>query len=169
MKAKPKGVAAPSVGANDFRLEEFLPYRLSVAANRVARVFARRYSERFGLSIPEFRVLATVGRFGTLSPSAVGEWTAMDKVKVSRAAAALVARGLLRQSADPNDGRGRLLRLTRKGAVVHDGMVPLARELEAALADGIGSTEWRALNRALVRLNRHVVAIEGPDNGEAAE
>ena len=57
------------------------------------------------------------GRFGTLSPSAVGEATAMDKVKVSRAAASLVARGLLRQTQDPHDGRGRLLRLTRKGVI----------------------------------------------------
>lgn len=161
MTAKPRGVTPPPETKSDFVLEDFLPYRLSVAANRVARLFAQRYSEEFDLNIPEWRVLATVGRFGTISPSAVGEWTAMDKVKVSRAAAALVARGLLRQSADPNDGRGRLLRLTRKGASVHDGVVPLARELEATLSGGLGRTEWQALNRALVRLNRHVEDLVG--------
>ena len=72
----------PALNDDAFRLEDFLPYKLSVAANRVSRLFARRYSEAYGLSIPEWRVLAMVGRFGTLSPSAVGEWTAMDKVKV---------------------------------------------------------------------------------------
>src|SRR4249920_3848062 len=92
---------APAANGKAFRLEDFLPYRLSVAANRVSRLFARRYSEAYGLGIPEWRVLAMVGRFGTLSPSAVGEWSAMDKVKVSRAAASLVARGLLRQVHDP--------------------------------------------------------------------
>ena len=97
----------PVANGSAFKLEDFLPYRLSVAANRVSRVFARRYSEAYGLSIPEWRVLAVVGRFGTVSPSAVGEWTTMDKVKVSRAAANLVARGLLRQAPDPEDGRGR--------------------------------------------------------------
>ena len=158
MAAKPRGVTSSPEVESDFRLDEFMPYRLSVAANRVARLFAQRYSEDFDLSIPEWRVLATVGRFGTLSPSAVGEWTAMDKVKVSRAAATLVARGLLRQSADPNDGRGRLLRLTRKGATLHNNAVPLARELEALLAEGLGRTEWQTLNRALVRLDRHVQA-----------
>ena len=80
----------PALNGDAFRLEDFLPYKLSVAANRVSRLFARRYFEAYGLSIPEWRVLAMVGRFGTLSPSAVGEWTAMDKVKVSRAAASLV-------------------------------------------------------------------------------
>ena len=109
----------PALNDDAFRLEDFLPYKLSVAANRVSRLFARRYSEAYGLTIPEWRVLAMVGRFGTLSPSAVGEWTAMDKVKVSRAAASLVERGLLKQTQDPKDGRGRLLRLTRKGGTVH--------------------------------------------------
>src|ERR1700727_703141 len=90
-----------------FRLEEFLPYRLSVAANSVARLFSRHYAESYGLSIPEWRMLAIIGRFGTLSPSTVGEWTEMDKVKVSRAAPGMVARGLLRQTQGPRDGRGR--------------------------------------------------------------
>src|ERR1019366_6496002 len=107
MKAKARPMAPPAEALSDFRLEDFLPYRLSVAANRVSRLFSRRYSDAFGLTIPEWRVLATIARFGTLSPSAVGEWTAMDKVKVSRAAASLVARGLARQSANPNDGRAR--------------------------------------------------------------
>src|ERR1700755_2049885 len=91
---------APAANGDAFKLEDFLPYRLSVAASRVARLCARRYAEAYGLAIPEWRVLAIVGRFGTLSPSAVGEWTAMDKVKVSRAAASLVSRGLLKQMPD---------------------------------------------------------------------
>ena len=37
----------------------------------------------------EWRLLAAVGRFGILSPTAAGELTAMDKVKVSRASASL--------------------------------------------------------------------------------
>jgi DNA-binding MarR family transcriptional regulator len=163
MKAKSQPTDTGSEDADAFRLEDFLPYRLSVASNRVSRLFARRYSEAFGLTIPEWRVLAVIGRFGTMSPGAVGEWTAMDKVKVSRAAASLVSRGLLRQSQDPTDGRGRLLRLTRKGGNVHAGVVPLAREMEAALSEGLTRTEWNVLNKALVKLNEHVLTVEEPD------
>lgn len=151
----------PKLNGEAFRLEDFLPYRLSVAANRVSRLFARRYAEAYGLTIPEWRVLAIVGRFGTLSPSAVGEWTAMDKVKVSRAAASLVERGLLRQLPDPHDGRGRLLRLTRKGTTVHQGMVPLAHELEEQLAEGMSRTEWNGLLKALDKLSAHAQGCEG--------
>jgi DNA-binding MarR family transcriptional regulator len=161
--------SAPDLNCEAFRLEDFLPYRLSVAANRVSRMFARRYSEAYGLAIPEWRVLAMVGRFGMLSPSAVGERAAMDKVKVSRAAASLVARGMLRQTQDPEDGRGRLLRLTRKGIAVHQGMVPLACELEGQLAEGMSRTEWNSLLKALDKLNAHVLEREGPDHGESID
>lgn len=159
----------PKLNGEAFRLEDFLPYRLSVAANRVSRLCARRYSNAYGLGIPEWRVLAMVGRFGTLSPSAVGEWTAMDKVKVSRAAASLVARGMLRQTQDPQDGRGRLLRLTRKGSAVHQGMVPLAHELEEKLSDGMSRTEWSALLKALDKLNAHVREFDGVNEGATVD
>ena len=159
----------PVANGAAFKLEDYLPYRLSVAASRVSRLCARRYAEAFGLSIPEWRVLAIVGRFGTLSPSSVGEWTAMDKVKVSRAAASLVARGMLRQMPDPDDGRGRLLRLTRRGVSVYEGLVPLACELEGQLAEGLSRTEWSVLLKALDKLNAHVIACEEAPPAEAAD
>jgi DNA-binding MarR family transcriptional regulator len=93
----------------------------------------------------------------------------MDKVKVSRAAAGLVTHGLIRQSPDPQDGRGRLLRMTRKGETVHRSVVPMARALEAMLAEGLGRNQWVALSKALVRLNAHVQSVEGPDPGEAVD
>jgi DNA-binding MarR family transcriptional regulator len=171
MKTK-SGRMRPEIPAQDgdaFRLEDFLPYRLSVAANRVSRLFARRYSEAYGLSIPEWRVLAIVGRHDTLSPSAVGELTAMDKVKVSRAAASLVARGMARQTQDPRDGRGRLLRLTRRGTAVYEGMVPLACELEGQLAEGLSRAEWSTLLKALEKLSAHAKGFDGVEHGVSME
>jgi DNA-binding MarR family transcriptional regulator len=153
---------------DDFKLEDFLPFRLAVAASSVSRLMARRLAEAYGISIAEWRVLTMVGRYGTLSPSLVGDRTAMDKVKVSRAAASLVARGMIKQSQDPADGRGRLLRLTRKGANVFQGAIPLAEALEAELADGLNRSEWSALQKALLRLGAHVQAMDEPE-AEAAD
>jgi DNA-binding MarR family transcriptional regulator len=156
--------------SDDFKLDDFLPHRLAVAATRVNRLLSRRFEEASGVSIPEWRVLAVVARFGVLSPSVVGERTSMDKVKVSRAAASLVARGLLKQSQDPTDGRGRLLRLTRKGAGACNTLMPLARALEDDLSHGLGRAEWATLQKALVRLDQHVQAIEEPEEtAEAAD
>ena len=104
-------------------------------------------------------MLSAVGRFGVLSPTAAGERTSMDKVKVSRAAAGLVGRGLLKQTHDPEDGRGRLLRLTRKGAVVYAGIGPTARSIEASLAPSLTKAEWSALHKALGKLSGHAQSI----------
>jgi DNA-binding MarR family transcriptional regulator len=150
----------------EFRLEDFLPYRLSVAAESVSYLISRHHLASTGLSMPEWRLLAAVGRFGVLSPTAAGERTSMDKVKVSRAAASLVARGLLRQAPDPEDGRGRLLRLTRKGLSVYTGVAPTARTIEASLAPGLTKAEWTALHKALGKLNEHARSIlANPANG----
>lgn len=146
-------------GGGEFRLEEFLPYRLAVASDGVSRLIARHYLGQSGLGMPEWRLLAAVGRFGVLSPTAAGERTSMDKVKVSRASASLVSRGLLRQAQDPDDGRGRLLRLTRKGATVYAGVKPTAQEIEAMLAAGLTKAEWNALQKALTKLVEHTQAI----------
>ena len=159
----------PEPVSDDFKLEDFLPHRLAVAATRVNRLLSRRFEDASGVSIPEWRVLAVIARFGVLSPSVVGERTNMDKVKVSRAAASLVARGLLKQSQDPTDGRGRLLRLTRKGTLACQSLMPLAITLEEELAQGLGRAEWTTLQRALVRLDQHVLVIEQPEMAEAAD
>jgi DNA-binding MarR family transcriptional regulator len=140
-------------------LEDFLPYRLSVAADAVSRFIARQYLAKWDLGMAEWRLLAAVGRFGVLSPTAAGERTAMDKVKVSRASANLVSSGLLRQSQDPADGRGRLLRLTRRGSALYGDIAPTGKEIEEALMAGLSRTEWRALHRALGKLSEHTGAL----------
>ena len=143
-----------------FLLEEFLPYELSVTANRTSRLFARRFEAAYRLSIAEWRVLAVVGRFGTITPSAVADRTDMDKVKVSRATASLVAANLLEQGPAPHDGRARLLRLTRKGRSVHDGIVPLAVALESQMAAGLTDQEWSMLRSCLRRLQQHLRTMD---------
>jgi DNA-binding MarR family transcriptional regulator len=156
-----------SIPAEEFQLEEFLPYRLAVAAELVSRLIARHHLARSGLGMPEWRLLAAVGRFGVLSPTEAGDRTAMDKVKVSRAAASLVARGLLRQAQDPNDGRGRLLRLTRKGSSVYTDVAPTAKAIDAMLTAGLTKTEWRSLHKALSKLSEHAQsALDAAPNGK---
>ncbi len=142
-----------------FQLENFLPYRLSVASETVSRLIARQYLVKSGLGMSEWRLLAVIGRFGVLSPTAAGERTAMDKVKVSRATASLVARGLVRQAQDPNDGRGRLLRLTRKGTAISSDMVPTANAIDSALEKGLTKAEWTTLHKTLGKLSVHAQSL----------
>ena len=158
MNRKPEE-ASSNTTATALLLEDFLPYRLSVAADAVSRFIARHYLAKWDLGMAEWRLLAAVGRFGVLSPTAAGERTAMDKVKVSRASASLVASGLLRQTQDPADGRGRLLRLTRRGTALYEDIAPTGKEIEEVLMAGLSRTEWRALHRALGKLSEHTGSL----------
>jgi DNA-binding MarR family transcriptional regulator len=151
--------------AADFALETFLPYRLSVVTNHASRLFARRYSEAYGLSIPEWRVLAVVGRFGGLSATGVVERTAMDKVEVSRAVRALPDRGLLARQEDAADRRVQRLAMTAAGRALHAAIVPEARALEAELLAALTPAEGRALHALLDRLEARLQAMGmGPED-----
>ena len=134
-------------------LEHFLPYRLSVLSNRVSGAIARVYSDRFGLGVTEWRVMAVVGRYPGLSAGEVAQRTAMDKVAVSRAVAGLVEAGRVERETHGDDRRRSVLRLSAAGRAVYDEIAPLALAFEQRLLDGMPADERDALFRLLDRLD----------------
>ena len=137
---------------NGLVLEEFLPYRLSVLMLRISNAIARSYERRFRLSVPEWRVMAVLGRFGPLSAHGVAEKTQMDKVRVSRAVARLMAAGRLSRRTDRMDRRRSILALTAAGEAIHREIVPHAERVEARLLAGLDEAERAALDRLLAKL-----------------
>lgn len=125
--------------AADLILEQFVPYRLSLVANRVSRSLSRIYADRFGLSIPQWRVLAVLAQHKRLSAEQVARFTAMDKVAVSRAVARLAGRRYLRRRRDPADRRRSVLSLSRSGRSVYEQIAPLACDYERALLQRLNS------------------------------
>ena len=133
-------------------LEEFLPYRLSVLMLRISNAIARSYERRFRLTVPEWRVMAVLGRFGPLSANGVAEKTQMDKVRVSRAVARLVSAGRVSRRVDPADRRRTVLALTAAGRAIHREIVPHARGVEARLLAGLAPAERAQLDRLVAKL-----------------
>lgn len=138
-----------------FTLETFLPYRLVRIAERVSREFAENYREKYGLSRPEWRCLATLGQFGTITSKEIGESTAMHKTKVSRAVAELEHRGWLKRRPDSHDRRAEQLTLTAAGRKAFRDMVPLAEAFETSLLGSLGRNAVSQLLSGLDRLERH--------------
>ncbi len=114
-------------------LDSFLPYRLSVAANAVSTRISSAYRKRFGLKVAEWRLIAILAEQSRQTPVMLGERTRMDKISVSRAAAALIERGLLIAEDNPQDGRSHLLSLTPDGRSLYEEIAPLALATEAHL------------------------------------
>lgn len=134
-----------------FRLDDFLPYRLSVAANAVSDAVAETYGSTHGLRTPEWRLIAVLAEAGPLTPQALGLRTRMDKVTVSRAAVALIGRGLFQRAPNPNDQRSHVLSLTAAGRAVHADVAPRARAVEDRILAGFTPEERETLARLLAR------------------
>ncbi len=133
-------------------LENFMPYRLSIASNAVSDRIAAQYQTRFGLKIPEWRLMAVLGQGHALNQSALVAATRMDKVTVSRAAAALAGRNLVSRAASASDGRSHLLALTDDGRTLYEEISATALVMEQALLACLTLDERNALTSILGRL-----------------
>ena len=142
-------------------LDDYLPYRLSVASNAVSRLIARAYEDRFGLTIPQWRLLCVLAEDGPMPQVAVVARTVMDKVTVSRAAQGLERRRLVERAEHHADARSHVLALTREGARLHSEIAPLALAYEAALIAGLAPAEVALLKRLLLRLQGAANALSG--------
>jgi len=152
--------ARPSPVANPLALERFLPYRLSVLTNRVSGTLAKVYELRFGLTIPEWRVMAVLGRFPGLSAGEVAERSAMDKVTVSRAVARLMKAGRLARQTDAGDRRRSVLAFTPAGATIYAEIAPLARRYEARLRAALTEAEAKSFDAVIDKLLERIGGIE---------
>ncbi|WP_038368465.1 MarR family winged helix-turn-helix transcriptional regulator [Bosea sp. UNC402CLCol] len=119
-------------------LESFLPYRLNRLASVVSLKFRAVYGPHHDLTVPEWRVLATLAQFGTMTAKAIGAHSAMHKTKVSRAVRALEERRWLVRSRSELDRREEGLTLTAAGLRSYAEIVPRALAFEAALLAELG-------------------------------
>ena len=160
----------PAAEAEDqaLHLERFLPYRLNVVGTLGGRALGRIYGEHFGIGIPEWRVIAQLGEFGSLTSRAIGEMSQMHKTKVSRAVAELESRGLVSRTANRQDRRESFVALTPAGLRVYAQIVPLALAFEARWIEGIAPDELKVFERVLSTLTergRHLAGNYRDEDG----
>ena len=146
--------------ADRLHLDRFLPYLLSVTSNRVSDRIERAYDALFGLSIPEWRLVTLIAEHAPITQVALGERSRMDKVTVSRAAIALVERGLMDRRGNPIDRRSHLLALTQAGRDLHAAVAPKALELERRLFAPFDPKEVAAFTDMLRRIEAAALALE---------
>jgi DNA-binding MarR family transcriptional regulator len=99
--------------------------------------------------------MAVLGPHGTLSASEIVERSSMDKVNVSRAIKKLQKTGYLKRDIDGNDKRKAVLRLTEEGRKIHLALIPMIKDLEQNLLEGLTKEEVEQLKFLMekVRLN----------------
>jgi DNA-binding MarR family transcriptional regulator len=150
-----------AVSKDTLDLETFLPYRLNRLAEVVSREFARVYKERFGLTRPEWRLLATLGQHGTMTATDIGAHSSMHKTKVSRAVVSLEQRRWLIRETHQRDRRIENLTLTKAGRAAYLELVPIAREFENRLLSELAPEERRAASAGLSALEKLNQSVDG--------
>ncbi|GAA4773546.1 MarR family winged helix-turn-helix transcriptional regulator [Novosphingobium ginsenosidimutans] len=145
------------------RLADFLPYLMSVTTNAVSDMIAGEYRARFGLKIPEWRVMAVLGDAGAQTQRSLVGATRMDKVAVNRACKVLEDRGLVARSPNADDGRSHHIELTAAGKAMHGEIMPLALDMERRLFASLSAAELKDFKVLLARITNRVAELEGAD------
>jgi DNA-binding MarR family transcriptional regulator len=134
------------------KLEQFLPYQLNVVSSLVSQALSRVYAQRYGIGVPEWRVLVTLGQFQMMTAKAIGAHTHMHKTKVSRAVAILEKRRLLGRRPNRDDKREAFLSLTAAGRNIYEELAPHALDFAKRLTEILTPGDHEAFNRALAQL-----------------
>lgn len=150
------------------KLEQFLPYQLNVISNLVSQALSRVYAQRYGIGVPEWRVLVTLGQYPMMTAKAVGAHTHMHKTKVSRAVAILEKRRLLGRRPNRDDKREAFLSLTAAGRNMYEELAPHALDFAARLTEILTPADREAFNRALAQLTARSAQLV-PEVGRQSE
>lgn len=167
--APPRDDSAAKKGAR-LDLFKFVPFRLNRLAAEVSGALAIEYQERYGLDIPAWRVLATLGfRKEPCSAQYVAECTRTHKSTISRAVTALLQRGFIERVENENDRREFRLRLTRKGRTLYEELFPRLLQREQEILACLSTQERRDFAVLLGKLEAGLGLIQTSEEADAKE
>lgn len=139
-------------------LDRFLSYRLHLVGKLTDRASSDAYAGQFGLPVGEARCLAALGQFEPVSVVELAARANLHKGPASRAAQALVERGLVSKQANEADGRAVLLTLTPAGRKLWSRVIELIARRNVDIFGCLSSAERRQLGAMLDRLIAHAGA-----------
>ncbi len=133
-------------------LGAFLPYRLSVLAQRLSRDIEERQRRQHKLAMKDWKVMQIMAVHGELLPADIGRMGTQNKAQVSRALKCLLDRGLVAKRPLPDDSRTFGVSLTDAGWSVYEAMVPRMRARQEEILSGLAAADAKELRRLLDRL-----------------
>jgi DNA-binding MarR family transcriptional regulator len=153
---------------NTLDLFRFAPFRLNRLAAEVSSALSSEYQVRYGLDIPEWRVLATLG-FGDQACSAqyISHCTRTHKSTISRAVTALMKRQLVERVENADDRREFKLRMTRKGRALYRELIPRLLRREREILSCLSAQERKDFARLLGRIETSLGLVQTSE--EASE
>jgi len=151
-------------------LFKFVPFRLNRLAAEVSSALAAEYQARYGLDIPEWRVLATLGfRNDACSAQYVAQCTRTHKSTISRAVTALMKRQIIERVENADDRREFRLRLTRKGTELYEELIPRLLRREQEILSCLSAPERKALAGLLGKIEASLDLVQTSQEADAKD
>ena len=142
-------------------LFRFVPFRLNRLAAEVSSALSVEYQERYGLDIPEWRVLATLGfRNEACSAQYISHCTRTHKSTISRAVTALMQRRLVERVENADDRREFALRITRKGKTLYEELIPRLLRREQEILSCLTAQERRDFSALLGKIESSLELVQ---------
>jgi DNA-binding MarR family transcriptional regulator len=165
-----RGSRNASPGDDAFDLFGFVPFRLNRLAAEVSAELSGEYRERYGLDIPEWRVLATLGfRDDACSAQYIVHCTRTHKSTISRAVTALMTRQIIERVENEADRREYNLRLTRKGKALYDELIPRLLRKEQEILSCLSLRERKDFAAMLGKIEQSLDLVQTSDEADEAE
>jgi DNA-binding MarR family transcriptional regulator len=151
-------------------LFRFVPFRLNRLAAEVSAALSGEYQERYGLDIPEWRVLATLGfRNDACSAQYIAHCTRTHKSTISRAVTALMERQLVERVENEDDRREFALRMTRKGKALYEELIPRLLRKEQEILSCLSAGERRDFALMLGKIEQSLDLVQTAKEAGKAE
>ena len=147
-----------------------MPFRLNRLSAEVSAALSSEYRVRYGLDIPEWRVLATLGfRNEACSAQYISDCTRTHKSTISRAVTALMERQIVERVENEADRREFRLRLTRKGHLLYEELIPRLLRKEQEILSCLSAQEKKQFAALLGKIEHSLDLIQTSQEADAKE
>ena len=151
-------------------LFKFVPFRLNRLAAEVSSALSGEYQEHYGLDIPEWRVLATLGfRNDACSAQYIAHCTRTHKSTISRAVTALMNRQMVERVENADDRREFRLRLTRRGKALYEELIPRLLRKEQEILSCLTAQERKQLALLLGKIEQSLALVQTSQEADAKQ
>lgn len=151
-------------------LFRFVPFRLNRLSAEVSAALSSEYRVRYGLDIPEWRVLATLGfRNDACSAQYISDCTRTHKSTISRAVTALLERQIVERVENEADRREFRLRLTRKGRLLYEELIPRLLRKEQEILSCLSAQEKKQFATLLGKIEQSLDLLQTSQEADAKE
>jgi DNA-binding MarR family transcriptional regulator len=151
-------------------LFRFVPFRLNRLAAEVSNALSVEYQTRYGLDIPEWRVLATLGfRKDPCSAQYIAQCTRTHKSTISRAVTSLMQRNLVERVENADDRREFRLQMTAKGKTLYEELIPRLLRREQEILSCLSAQERKDFANLLGKIEKGFDLVQTSKEADAKE